>query len=78
MHLNPAEYVIFIFGGVRATARQLGRSPGTVSLWMKAIEDKGRGGYVPFAAQRIILQIALEQGLDIKPNDFHYGREVEG
>jgi len=35
MFLNPAEYVIKIFGGVRATAREVERTPSAISGWRK-------------------------------------------
>lgn len=76
MHLTPAEFIILRFGGVCATARQLGYTHAAVVKWKSPPENGGCGGFVPFKAQRVILQIAVEQGLDIVPADFHYGREI--
>lgn len=75
-HLNPAQYVIKIFGGVKATARAVGRTPGAIIFWKHPKSKGGRGGNVPTIAQRIILKIALRDGLDITPQDLAYGRTV--
>lgn len=70
-HLNPAEYVVMVFGGVRATARILGyASPSTICLW------KARGGFIPSQARRRILDIAKSQMLDINSEYLDYGRTV--
>jgi len=74
MSLSPAEYVIQVFGGVRATARAIGRSPSSISKWQKPRSQGGSDGCVPNAAQRIILEQAKKQGLDITPGDLIYGR----
>jgi hypothetical protein len=75
MYLTPAEYVIRVFNGVRATARAIGRSPSSISKWQKRRDD-GIDGMIPSCAQRRILQIAKEQGLDITPHDLIFGRSV--
>ncbi len=71
MHLNPAEYVIFVFGGVRATARAVGKGPSTICKWKK----EGLGN-VPSKAQRAILELARSNRLPITPADLAYGRKV--
>lgn len=76
-HLTPAEYVILVFKGVRATARVLGRSPSSVSKWTKSKELRGTDGNVPSSAARAILSIARERCLDITPNDLLNGRTIE-
>lgn len=68
MHMTPAQYVIYVFKGVRATARAVGRTPSSVSKWQKA--------RIPSAAHRRILDIAKEKDLDIQPQDLIYGRTV--
>jgi len=74
--VSPAEWVIRCFGGVRATARALGRSPGTVVKWRQPKEQRGTGGEVPRGVQRIILELARTKKLDITPNDLMFGRKV--
>lgn len=69
MHMTPAQYVIHIFKGVRATARAVGRTPSSVSKWQKA--------RIPSGAHRKILDVAKERGLDLTSNDLVYGRTVE-
>lgn len=71
--LSPAEYVIYIFGGVRATARAVGRTPPVVSKWAK---EKGKGR-VPVQVQPEILRVARERNLDITAEDLILGRVVE-
>lgn len=69
MKMNPAKYVIYMFGGVRKTARALHRDPTGVSRWQ-------RTGNVPVLAQRKILDIAGKSGLDITPIDLIFGRKI--
>lgn len=75
--LTPAEYVIQTFGGVRATARAIGRDKSSVSVWRRAKTRKGTGGLIPHKAQPLILQAAKERGLDITPTDLIVGRYGE-
>lgn len=75
--MNPAEYCIKIFGGVRATARALKRSPSTVSKWRKSRKDGGTGGQIPTMVQPKVLKIAAERKLPITANDLIYGRVVK-
>lgn len=76
-NLTPAEYVIRVFKGVRATARVLGRHPSSVSKWTKPKERKGTGGQIPRSAMWVLLSKARELGLDLEPNDLIMGREVQ-
>jgi len=76
MHLSPAECVVELFGGVRATARAIGRNPGAVSRWNKPKSKRGTGGMVPSAAQRIILKIAKKKRLKITLEHLNYGKIV--
>jgi len=77
MFLSPALYVIHVFGGVRKTARAIGRGPSSVSKWKLPREKDGCEGNIPSAAQRKILKVAEEQSLDITPHDLLYGRNVK-
>lgn len=72
--LNPAEYVIKTFGGVRATARAIGRDKSSVSVWRASKAKKGTGGLIPHKAQALILKVAREKNLDITPEDLILGR----
>jgi len=76
MYLKPAQYVIHIFKGVRATARAIGRSPGAVSRWNRPRSLDGCYGNIPGSAQRIILRIAKKKKLDITACDLLCGRDV--
>lgn len=70
--LNPAEYVIHIFGGVRATARALNKTPSTISKWQRQ-----NNGIIPSSNLQTIIDKAKELNLDITPDDLVYGRAVE-
>lgn len=76
MHLTPAEFVIYRFGGVHATARAIGRTPASVCKWQKPRKWKGSKGYIPVEAQKRILKVASDLQLDITLEDLHYGREL--
>lgn len=75
--MNPAEYVIHVFGGVRATARALDRYPATISKWQNYKNKNGELGQIPSSAQRDILDVAKRDGLPITPEDLIYGRVVQ-
>lgn len=66
---TPAARVIASFGGVRATARVIGRSSSTVSRWQKPRDQGGTGGRVPSSAQGVLLAYARENGLDLSAED---------
>lgn len=51
--MNPAEYVISLFGGSRAANRALGLSSATVGYWKKR-------GYVPMAQISNIMRVCTE------------------
>lgn len=70
-HMTPAEIVIETFGGVRATARALGKSPSSVSRWQA---DRG---LIPSSAQQQIMQLARDRGLDLTSDELIDGRAVE-
>ena len=73
MRLSPAEYVIRTIGGVRKTARAIGRQPSTVSAWRN---EKGTRGEIPRSVQKSILIYARSEGLDITAEDLIVGRLV--
>jgi hypothetical protein len=67
--LTPAEIVITTFGGVRATARELGCDPSAVSRWK-------RTGHIPNLYQRRILELAWSRGVDLTAHDLIFGRQA--
>jgi hypothetical protein len=67
MPKNPAQYVIHVFGGVRATARALGLGKSAISRWNKR-------GLIPSTAQKLVLEKAQEKGLDLSCRDLVLGR----
>lgn len=71
MQLSPAEYVIHIFGGVRATARALNMAPSAISKWQHQ-----SNGVIPSKNMQKILTKAVELQLDITPEDLVVGRSV--
>ena len=70
--LNPAEFVIHMFGGVRATARALEKTPSTISKWQH--ENEGR---IPTKNILSILVKSKELKLDITADDLIHGRELQ-
>lgn len=52
---TPADKVIAAFGGVRATARVVGRNPSQVSRWRQARALGGLGGRVPAGVMPAIM-----------------------
>lgn len=75
--MNPAQYIIFFFGGVRATARAVGCTPSAVSKWTKPKSEHGSGGQIPAGSREIIIALAKAHRLDITANDLVYGRKVK-
>ena len=67
--LTPAEYVIEVFGGVRATARAIGYDPSSVSRWK-------RTGKIPSASQPRLLDAAKKSGLKLSPHALILGHVV--
>lgn len=61
--MSYAKRIIETFGGVRAMAKRLGRSPSTVGSW-------GERGSIPDAEKALILSCAIADGLPIGPSDF--------
>lgn len=74
--LTPAELVIQTFGGVRATARRLGKTPGAVCKWALPIEKHGTGGRIPSTARSKILEIVKKEKLALSSHELDYGRIV--
>lgn len=66
---SPAARVITAFGGVRATARIIGRNSSTISRWLKPRAEGGTGGLIPSNLQKSILDHAAAQGMKITAVD---------
>lgn len=66
MKLNPAEYVIEIFGGVRATATALGLAPSSVCEWRTK-------KYVPL---KVCIKLLKMKKLNLNANDLMFGKEI--
>lgn len=72
MKMNPAEYVIYKFGGVSKAAVALGMSRFAVHHWKTR-----SGGRIPSVRQSLILDVAKRDGIDIMSSDLVYGRMVK-
>lgn len=66
---TPAARVIRAFGGVRPTARILGKASSTISRWQKPRAEGGTGGRVPTSSQGAILAYAREHGIPLTADD---------
>lgn len=67
MLLSAADCLIAAFGGVRRTARAVGRTPGAVIQWKKS-------GRIPISVQRHVLHLARNGGIDITAEELIIGR----
>lgn len=74
--MNPAQYVISEFGGIRATGRAIGRHQSSVHRWLDSKQDGGSGGLIPSENHRKILAEAKKRGLDITPDHLVYGDKI--
>jgi len=74
--MKPANYVIKVFGGVRALSRCIDRNASSISRWQKPKSGGGCDGYIPRQAQVLILKYALKHKLDITLEDLYQGRSV--
>ncbi len=77
IHMCPSDLVCHLFGGVRATARAIGREPSSVSKWKKAEEEGGCGGRIPSKARRLIMDYAKKNGIKLSSSDLDFGRKVK-
>jgi len=76
MQLSPAQYIIYVFGGVRKAGLAIGRSAAAISKWNKSKKNKGTDGRIPGPAQMDILNVAMRRKLDITADDLIHGRKV--
>jgi hypothetical protein len=63
-------HIIEKFGGTRAMARKIGRTPSTVQSW----KDRG---FIPARLHADILAVAQQSGVDLTPADFVSGPAPE-
>lgn len=70
-HLNPAQYVVHLFKGIRPASRALSVSPTTIARWLAS-------GFIPSRRQSIVLDMAKANRLDLKPEDLILGRDISG
>jgi hypothetical protein len=75
--MNPVEYVIHQFGGVRKLARSIDRSPSSVSIWRTGLRRNTNDGNIPSRAMADIMKAAKKLGLDITERDLIYGRTIK-
>lgn len=67
--LSPAQCVIRAFGGVRKTAKAVGRQPGAVTQWK-------RHGLVPPRIQLLVLRMAQEGKIVITAEELIAGSDL--
>lgn len=67
MYTSAAHCVILAFGGIRRAARMVGRQPGAVRAWKKR-------GKVPPDVQKIVMNLARQQLVDITAEELILGR----
>ena len=65
VELTPAQRVIAAFGGVRPTARIIGRSSSSVSRWQKPRAEGGTDGRIPASLQGKVLAYAVANGIPL-------------
>jgi len=73
MELNPAEYVIYKFGGVRATARAIGCYPSVVSRWRKP----ERKGLLDVSDILKLKEAAERMNIHIHPLVYYLGGKID-
>lgn len=66
---QPAAGVVEQLGGVRATARIVGCTPGAVSRWMMGREKRGTEGRIPQKHWPLILKHARAKRLKVGLKD---------
>lgn len=73
-HLSPATCAVKAFGGVRALARAIGKSPSSVCRWNKSRRRGGCAGRIPSLAMVKILKAASAKGVTITAEELVSGR----
>ena len=68
--LDPAASIIRKLGGASETARICGVHRSQPGRWMRPLDNKGTGGFIPARHQPVILRHARAQGIDLEPGEF--------
>jgi hypothetical protein len=76
VNVTPAEYVIRLFGGVSALARDLEVQRSTIWRWRVPRDKGGSEGQIPRNKQGRLLEMSRARGLDLKAEDLIRGRDV--
>ena len=66
---HPASTVVAQLGGVRATARIVGCTPGAVSRWMMGKEKRGTEGRIPQKHWPLLLRHARAKRIKLTLKD---------
>lgn len=72
--MTPAEVVIDVFGGVRATARVAAVNASTVCRWLKPRRAGGTGGRIPPEHIDILVEAATKIGKLLTPDHLQRGK----
>lgn len=72
--MTPAEVVIDVFGGVRATARVVNVNASTVCRWLQPRTRGGTGGIVPETHHATLLEAAQATGKLLSQQALTIGR----
>lgn len=72
MENEPAKSIITFLGGAKAVAEIVGKHVSRVYRWTypESVRE-GTGGLIPAREQRTLLAHAKENGIDLRPEDFH-------
>lgn len=68
--MTIAERIIDRFGGTRALARAIGKSPSTVQSWKDS-------GFIPAQHQQAVLDAAMKAAIGITTADFFNGAQPQ-
>lgn len=72
--MTPAEVVIDVFGGIRATARVLDVEPSTVCRWTWERRRGGTGGLVPQRYFEVLMIAATTRNKLLTLEHLHKGK----
>ncbi len=65
--MTPVEMAIKEFGSIRKLALAIHRDPAAIVRW------KQRGGHIPTAVQRKLLNVAWDRGIQLSAHDIVFG-----
>jgi hypothetical protein len=67
---NIAEQIIRKMGGVAKLVEITGLDKSRIYRWTYPKDRGGTGGLIPAHHQQVILEAAIRNGIDVRPNDF--------